>query len=82
MNGTCVRSIGALSFMSPFPFFTISERRCSLVQAQPYAQSRIRSAKEKEKKGMHLSAILQSPSAKANGAALSPNNDDAADRDF
>jgi len=58
------------------------KRRCSLVQAQPYAQSRIRSAKEKEKKGMHLSAILQSPSAKANGAALSPNNDDAADRDF
>jgi len=48
------------------------KRRSDVVQTQPYAQSRIRSAKEKEKKGMLLSDIIQSPSAKANGAALSP----------
>jgi len=48
------------------------DRRRSILQAKPYTQSRIKSAKEKESKGMPLSAILQSPSAKANGAAVSP----------
>ena len=53
------------------PLLGVDKRR-SILQAKPYTQSRIRSAKEKEGKGMPLSAILQSPSAKANGAAVSP----------